>query len=134
MSSTPEDQNTNTATAKISKWKDPAFLKEYQRQYSRKNRTYKLHPYILEDGRRYKDVYEFPPEFDSKEAWLKFKKERQATYKRTEAERLYIPLPTKHCDICNVDIKNGKYPAHLTSIKHNKNVALLEKHGIVVNV
>ena len=101
MSSTEEDQNSNlttaeTATPMTSKWKDPAFLKEYYRQYSRKNRTYKLHPYILEDGRRYKDVYEFPPQFESKEAWLQFKKERQRGYKKAEAEIVYIPKPKKH--------------------------------------
>lgn len=140
MSSTEENQNTQTETPtptptpKTSKWKDPEYIKAYYRQYNRKRRTYKLHPYILEDGRRYKDVYEYPPEFESKEAWIAYKKERHRGYKKAECDIIYVPKPKKHCDLCDVDIKNGKWAGHCASIKHKKNEELLQKHGVAFNV
>ena len=128
-----DEQNQNTQPTR--KWDDPEYRRAYYRQYhSKRKGGYKLHPYILEDGRRYKDVYEYPPEFESKEAYEQFKKERNKGYARGSTEVIYISKPKIKCDVCDIELKHGKYPAHLEGVKHKKNVALLEKHGLCVDV
>jgi len=123
-----EDTNQNTTT---SKWKDPEFIRAYQRErYKKKNAGYKLHPYIMEDGRRWRDVHEFPPEFESKEAWEQYKKDRNKSYTRSPVEVIYVPKPKIKCDVCDIEIKHGKFEGHLKSVKHKHLVSLLEKHGI----
>lgn len=130
-----DEQNQITTPSATSKWSNPEYRRAYFRQYhSKRNGGYKLHPYILEDGRRYKDVYEYPPEFESKEAWEKFKKERQSGYEKTKPTIIYVPKPKIKCDVCNVEVNNGKYPAHLDGRAHKKNVELLEKYGVCVDV
>jgi len=127
MSSGDQNKKTN-------KWSDPEYRRAYYREYHRKrNGGYKLHPYILEDGRRYKDVYEFPPEFESKEAYEEFKRERNKKYPKSQREVIYIPKPKIKCDICGIETKHGKFPAHLESVKHKQLAEILEKHGVQVN-
>ena len=132
MSSSGENQNTQPTTGK---WADKEYRKAYFRKYnSKRNGGYKLHPYILEDGRRYKDVYEFPPEFESKEAYEQFKKERQGGYEKTKPTIIYVPKPKIKCEVCNIEVNHGKYPAHIDGRRHKMLVEILEKHGIGVNV
>ena len=134
MSSSNDNQNTQPS-ATTRKWDDPEYRRAYFRNYhSKRNGGYKLHPYILEDGRRWKDVYEFPPEFESKEAYEKFKKERQSGYEKIKPTIIYVPKPKIKCDVCDVEVKHGKYPAHINGTQHKKNVAILEKHGLCVDV
>lgn len=114
-----DEQNKNTQPAR--KWDDPEYRRAYFRQYNRKkNGGYKLHPYILDDGRRYKDVYEYPPQFESKEAYEQFKKDRAKKYSRGSTEVIYVPKPKIKCEICCIETKHGKFPAHLQSIKHKR--------------
>lgn len=130
MSSTEENKNTQPA----SKWKDRDYLRAYYREYNRKRHGLKTHPYKMDDGRKWSEVHEYPPEFASKEAWHEFRRERQRGYKRAEAEVIYVPKPKKKCSLCEVEIKAGKWEGHLASIKHKKMEALLEKHGVPVSV
>lgn len=134
MSSSDENKNTQSETKSGRKWDDKEYVRAYYRQYHRKRNGVKLHPYILDDGRRYRDVHEYPPEFESKDAWEAYKKERQRSYKRSEADVVYIPKPKKRCEACDVEVKHGKWDGHLNSINHKKMVEILEKHGVIVAV
>lgn len=125
-----DNQNENTQPK--SKWEDPEYRRAYYRQYNRKKNGIKRHPYILDDGRRYKDVYEYPPEFESKEAWEDFKKQRQKGYARGTRQVIYVPKPKIKCEICGIETKHGKFPAHLESIKHKRLAEILDKHGVNV--
>lgn len=134
MSSREDNKNAQPGATSGSRWKDPEFVRKYYRDlYKKRNGGHKLHPYILEDGRRYKDVYEFPPEFQSKDEYEAFKKERNKAYTKGPRREVYVPIPKTHCDFCNVDIHHGKWNDHLKSLKHTRNVALLEKFGVKTN-
>lgn len=129
MSSTEENGNTQERKRK---WKDPEYVRAYYRDYHRKRRVYKLHPYKLDDGRKWSDVHPFPPEFETKEAWEQFKKDRNSKYERTKSITIYVPVPKQKCELCDVEIKGNYWGAHINSTKHKKNEKLLERHGVLV--
>lgn len=77
------------------RWKNIIFRREHQR-IRRRETGLKQRVRILDDGTKYVDVYP------------------QTTQK-------YERRPKVFCELCNVDIYNGRWKNHLESVKHKTN-------------
>ena len=119
--------NTEQEVSSQSKWKDPEFKRIYSREYNRKRNGIKRHPNITEDGRKWSEVNQYPPEFESMEAWQKFRKDRAKEYNR---KRALLKKPRIHCQICSKDLISGKYEAHVKSVQHKKYEAVISKFRV----
>jgi alkyl hydroperoxide reductase subunit AhpF len=89
-------------TQQISKWKDPLFIKKYNREKQREKRGgLKKHEWILDDGSKWSDF-------------------------NNCGKNKYIKKEKVKCPICQTHIFEGNKEYHEKSKKHNDAVAIIE--------
>ena len=117
-------QETTTTPKKGSRWKDPAFIKQYHREKRRESRGgLKRHANILPDGRKWSDANPFHG-YATQEEYLANKK----TYEKKET----VPRPKMLCSICGgKEIHAGRIDSHYKSVKHVQACEILKKHGVL---
>jgi hypothetical protein len=88
-------------------WNDPEWVRTYRREKARERLGgLKRHPNILDDGRRWADVYPhggFATIEEKRKAWR---------------DRYYVKSPQKTCEVCNVEYYTSQEEKHMNSKKH----------------
>lgn len=98
----------------MSKWKDPDFIRVYNRERWR-SRNLKRHPNILEDGSLWSESHPYG-RFESKEELL----ENHAKYRKR--------VPRIECPICGHTYYETQSSRHLASKRHTHALALIKRH------
>jgi len=89
-------------TEQISKWKDPIFIKKYNRERQRERRGgLKKHEWILDDGKKWSDA-------------------------NNCNKNNYIKKEKIICPICQASIYEGNKENHEKSKKHNDAVLIIQ--------
>lgn len=89
-------------TQQISKWKDPVFIKKYNREKQREKRGgLKKHAWILNDGTKWSDLNHC-------------------------AKNKYIKKTKIQCPICQINIFEGNKEIHEKGEKHKNAIMIIE--------
>ena len=100
-----------------SKWKDPEFLKKYNRERRRDERGTKRHPNILENGHLWSE----------ENPYGKFKNHRE---KLDAMAKYRNPIPKIVCPLCGCNYFTTHQEKHILTKKHMNVVELLRKHNV----
>ena len=105
---------------KISKWKDPAFLRKYYRERRREERGLKRHPNVLDDGSLWSEH----------NPWGQFSSHRE----KLDAMAKYRTLvPKRECEMCGGQYYETQHEKHQKTKKHLVAIDLLKKHNVVLH-
>lgn len=110
----------NTESKPLAKWRDPEYVRKYYRERQRRLRgDFKLHPYVMEDGRKWSDHH----------PWGKFKTYEEWRAWKTSIAKPQAPRPKRMCELCNKEIYEARWANHEKSRPHQRMVDLLLRMG-----
>lgn len=117
-----DSAGNSVETKPKSKWQDKDFLRVYYREKRRSERGgLKKHPYKLDDGRLWSEVYPYCGFATIEEA-----RAYKAQYRKPPP-----PRPKMTCTICGQEIYVAKKELHYKSEKHKFAVELLKNHNVI---
>lgn len=113
------EQQTVVEEKKVSRWKDPEWVRTYYREKRRQQRGIVRHVNIMEDGSKWSEHHPYG-KFETKEQML----EDRRKYRKPAPRR-----PKRTCEICQIEVYEQKFWVHEKSIPHLNNLELLKRHG-----